>query len=261
MKKVISIILVFSMLILSASAVFASDSDVESKNYDLSELFNDYHEYSLSEMIEFYNVTPEAYAFVCYLRESYLRNSENLWVVIHMDGKYSTPGTVFNAYTSRFTDGDTYLSYCDINRSRPGSPDIYMKSHSVLMGEKGNRCFNLEINYDFVEYIKALDSLEGNILILDLLMNLIGGEAVGVSFSFDYPRIEGSFDNYNDIFDSIMIGDCNIDGTVNGVDGYLLKSVISGKDQLLDPFAVDTNDDGLLNAKDSLALKKKIVIG
>ena len=59
MKRIISIILVVSMLILSTVTVFAVDSEPESKVYDLEELFADYHAYSLSEMVEFINANYE----------------------------------------------------------------------------------------------------------------------------------------------------------------------------------------------------------
>lgn len=59
MKRIISIILVCSMLILSTVTVFADDTKPETVNYDLSGLFKDYHEYSLSEMVEFINANYE----------------------------------------------------------------------------------------------------------------------------------------------------------------------------------------------------------
>lgn len=47
------------MLILSTVTVFADDTKPETVNYDLSGLFKDYHEYSLSEMVEFINANYE----------------------------------------------------------------------------------------------------------------------------------------------------------------------------------------------------------
>ena len=57
------------------------------------------------------------------------------------------------------------------------------------------------------------------------------------------------------------MGDCNGDGVVNGMDGNMIRRVINGNDCKVDPFAVDLNGDGELNAKDSLGLKSKILNG
>lgn len=298
MKKFISILLVIAMLFISSATVLATELESDSPSYALEDFFKDYHEYSLGEMVRFIGDNPNAYGFVEFLSYDHLGCDEyninydyDLWTTIHVSGDYGTK--VFNRFISRIntekylnednTETYRYLDYCDINLSRPSGPSLYLKPYSILVGDEGNVCFLIEIKNEFIKHLKSLDRIERNRKILNFLMNLMTDEFVGVSFSFGNESIlykgynsgsttdtpSASVDTTNsfsyitpDTYEPIVDGDCNADGNVNGVDGYVIKSTLSGNDDCyIDPLAVDLTRDGKLNAKDSLELKIKIVIG
>ena len=154
--------------------------------------------------------------------------------------------------------------YIVLNGSRPSNsyaPGIT----DAMLGEIGT-CFWLNFTNEFFEYIKTLNRLDGNILIMDFLMNLLDGDVAGISFD----ETEVCWDaDYGHTFDTdlsdngatMVLGDCNGDATVNSMDAYLMKLALIGSDVSLDPFAVDVNCDGNLNAMDSFALKKTVVSG
>ena len=253
MKKIISIILVVSMLILSTVTVFAVDTEAETVSYDLSELFKDYHEYSLDEMIEFINENPYVYSFVEYLRTE-IGNRTYIFA-IHFAGEYirSEHGSKLLNNTG-FSDNMCEYLYPTF---RVMTPDV--GGFRDLLGEKGNKCFHIQFMFEFVEYINSVDYIEGNRLILNFLMNLLRNEEV-VGFSWSIMDIQYGNSNCK-TFNTFISGDCNADSLINGADGYLIKKAILGFDDGIDPLAVDMNDDGQLNAKDSLAVKRKIIIG
>ncbi len=266
MKKIISIILVISMLFISTETIFATDTIANSESYDLEELFVNYQEYSLGEMVKFIGDNPNAYSFVDYLSLNYFKWETNLRVVIHMSGDYSQRIKAFSWFYSKVntekyqTENNTedyrYAKFCYVNTSRPSGPDSYLKYDSVLVGDKGNICINIDIKDDFVDYLKSLNRIERNKMILNFLMNLLDEDIVGISFSFDYE-----IDHHTNSYEPTLSGDCNGDCAINGVDGYLMKEAILRNNDNLDPLAVDLNADASLNAKDSLELKRKIVIG
>jgi len=304
MKKLISILLVLSMIFISTGTVIATELEADSPSYALEDFFKDYHEYSLSEMIRFIGANPAAYSYVEYLSYNHLRYYEgnyDLWTTIHVSGDFSQTSArakVFSQFAAKIntekymTEDNTetyrYLDYCVINTSRPSSPSSYMKNFSILVGDKGNICFLIEIKNEFIKHLKSLDRIERNRKILNFLMNLMDDEFVGVSFSFlDDPMIyndyasyattdtPSTFSNINtstnnspsftyitpDTYEPIVNGDCNADGNVNGADCNMMKRAILGFEEGIDPLAVDLATDGELNAKDSLALKRKITIG
>ena len=297
MKKLISILLVLSMIFISTGTVFATELEADSPSYALEDFFKDYHEYSLSEMIRFIGANPAAYSYVEYLSYNHLRYYEgdyDLWTTLHTST--TERQKVFNQFlgklnTEKYLNEDNtevyrYYDFCDLNFSRPQAPNAYLKTYSILVGDKGNYCCLIEIKNDFIKHLKSLDTITRNKVILNFLMNLMDDGIVGVSFSFlDDPMIyndyasgsntDTSSDSANttdtpasfscitpDTYEPIVNGDCNADGNVNGVDSYLMRSTLSGNDDgCIDPLAVDISRDGELNAKDSLALKRKITIG
>lgn len=261
MKKIISMLLVCTMLLLSSVTVFAVDTETEAVSYDLSELFADYHEYSVSEMVEFLNANPEALAFVYYLRTAI--GFRGYSCPVHMAGEYKigSGNLRVQLWTAFFPN---YTSECGNYFTVGARPQFVSESwttNDFLLGEKGNAYFAIQLDEEFVKYINSLDYAEGNRLIFNFLMNLLSPEDV-VGFSWDmYDIIYGSGVSVPDTYKTAALGDCNGDGTVNGVDGYMIKKAILGFDDGIDPLAVDMNSDGLLNAKDSLEVKKKIVLG
>ncbi|MBQ3527120.1 MAG: dockerin type I repeat-containing protein [Clostridia bacterium] len=302
MKRIVSILLVLSMIFISTGTVFATELEADSPSYALEDFFKDYHEYSLSEMIRFIGANPAAYGYVEYLSYNYMGLDDynydyDLWTTIHVSGDFSQTSArskVFSQFAAKIntekymTEDNTetyrYLDYCVINTSRPSSPSSYMKNFSILVGDKGNICFLIEIKNEFIKHLKSLDRIERNRKILNFLMNLMDDEFVGVSFSFlDDPMIYNDYASYAstdtpstfvntnsssftyinpDTCEPIVNGDCNADGSVNGIDSYLMRGTLSGNDDsCIDPLAVDISRDGELNAKDSLALKRKITIG
>ena len=130
----------------------------------------------------------------------------------------------------------------------------------VLLGEIGNKVMTVEVNSLFVEYINSLDRVERNRFTLNFLMNIIGNEEVtGISWNRD-NLIYGDLNT--DIEQSVIAGDCNGDGRINSIDGYLMKSLmVSRAYSDIDPFAVDMNGDGIITAKDSLSLRRKLAAG
>lgn len=263
MKKIISMVLVCTMLLLSSVTVFAVDTETEPVSYDLSELFADYHEYSVSEMVEFLNANPETLAFVYYLRTAI--GFRGYSCPVHMAGEYNNGSVsnrikVLDAFFPNYTSNVPKYFVCG---ARPQIPDeSWSFKYYSLLGEKGDICFAIQLDEEFVKYINSLDYAEGNRLIFNFLMNLLSPEdVVGFSWSDGDIIYGGGESSVPDTYKTAALGDCNGDGTVNGADGYMIKKAILGFDDGIDPLAVDMNDDGLLNAKDSLELKKKIVLG
>lgn len=254
MKKIISMVLVCTMLLLSSVTVFAVDTEAETVSYDLSELFKDYHEYSLSEMIEFINENPDVYSFVQYLRTHI--GGRSYMFEVHIAGEFdrSERGHMLVEYAGLTENMFKYLDY----NFRVFSTSSYGYSYGPL-GEKGNKFISIWFTLGFVEYINTIDYVEGNRLIVNFLMNLLSSEEV-IGFNWEYSDIQLGGGGYK-TFDTFISGDCNADSLINGADGYLIKKAILGFDDGIDPLAVDMNYDGLLNAKDSLELKKKVVLG
>jgi len=146
------------------------------------------------------------------------------------------------------------------------TPDMPIDS-DVRIGEFGNKVLCVTLNEEFIEYINYLDRLEGNVMILDFLMNILADENVA-GFSWSLKGIDVGNDEIaafsllgQSSYEVSIIGDCNGDGKVNGIDVNLMRRVLSGNGGSVDPFAVDLNSDGLLNAKDSYSLKTKIALG
>lgn len=258
MKKVISVLLVCSMILLSTVSVLATDSVAESKSYDLDELFNDYDEKSLSEMVEFIAENQSVFCFVEHFRYQRLISQLVSYhkLVIHVSGEYNHPGEIHSVFGTNFNANaniSKYLGWGD----RPVTPDS-----SPLLGEKGIKNFTIEMNEEFIDHINSLNRLDGNILILDFIMNLMSCEdVVGISI-LDHPRYGSSAPGINTYipYEPSILGDCTADGVVNSTDAYVMKKAIVGYTNGIDPFAVDLNVDGSISAKDSLALRKKIVI-
>ena len=47
MKRIVSILLVLSMIFISTGTVFATELEADSPSYALEDFFKDYHEYSM----------------------------------------------------------------------------------------------------------------------------------------------------------------------------------------------------------------------
>ena len=162
---------------------------------------------------------------------------------------------------------DIYGKYVMITDSVINPEPEYMPGN-VIIGNTGNSIISVELNADFVDHIISLSRLDGNVMILDLLMNILENEeVVGVSFSVsDQAHTNTSIATFSLnaaslAYEVCIMGDCNGDGTVSGVDGNMMRRILSGNYCKVDPFAVDLNGDGLLNAKDCLELKRIIVQG
>ncbi len=227
--------------------------------YDLSELFINYQEKSLYEMVEFIADNQEVYYFVQYFRER--TDASTNMIYFHLAGDLGSERVPDLGEVGISDSWGKYL----VSTARFVNPDASM--YDVLLGEVGNKVMTVELNEDFIEYINSLNRLDGNIIILDFLMNILDSEeVVGVSWSLNDIYIGGtSISAYSDtdssIYEPAVIGDCDGDGIVTGIDGNLMRRIISGNDDKVDPFAVDLNGDGVINAKDSLALKRKIIEG
>lgn len=257
MKKYFSIVLVCSIVFLGSVSVFATDLYAENESYDLAELFTNYEEKSFSEMVEFIADNPKSYGLIEYFRGRNYTNDHSM--VIHMSGNYDPIFNVLNVFATSVTDNcSKYLSW----GSRPSSPAAYMTTGSILVGEKGDLCFGIGIKEEFIRYINSLDRVEGDKMILNFLMNLIDGECVGLSFSFDFLYGWDSINEYDSVSDELIImGDCNRDGAIDSKDANLLKRTIGGNDCKVDPLTVDLCADGVVNAKDFFVLKKMVVNG
>ena len=253
MKKVISIVLLCSMILLCPVSVWATDLYAEDKTYNLDELFMEYRAKTLTEMVEFISVNPFVSGFLENLRNTFVEC--NYMFFIHTTGEL-TSGRVPNleAVGISYDHSEKYL----LSTARVVKPDESM--YDILLGEIGNKVMTVELNVEFIEHINSLDRVEGNKLILDFLINIIGNkEVVGISWTRD-NLIYG--DNNSNSNQTAIVGDCDGDGSINSKDSFLIRLVIIGKGHdNIDPFAVDINGDGDINAKDSLALRRKIAVG
>lgn len=265
MKKIISMLLVCTMLLLSSVTVFAVDTETEAVSYDLSELFADYQDYTLSEMVEFINANKKIHSFVQYFRDAAVEFNisypENLFFInAQIEGNINS--------SERH---EIFGINCDINFSkylystaRITTPSDSVNQGRILLGERGNKLITVELNKEFVKYVCSLDRVEGNRLIVKFFMNMFKQkEVVGVTWFYNGFFYPDDWDTSDWISPPRVVesGDCNGDFLVNGADGYMIKKAILGFDDGIDPLAVDMNYDGLLNAKDSLEVKKKIVLG
>ena len=68
MKKLISILLICSMIFMGSISIFAAETDEASESYDLSKLFVNYEEKSLSEMVKYINENQKVYGFIEFFR-------------------------------------------------------------------------------------------------------------------------------------------------------------------------------------------------
>ena len=141
MKKIISVLLVCSMLFLGSVSVFATGSVEESESLDIAELFVEYEEKSLYEMVKYINENQIVYGFIEFFRNHGLK-ADNPWaypeVTIYMSGNYKTQ-EVWNAFYSRLTE--EHSKYIELNMSRPNTPDASTPHGTVMLGEKGTKCF------------------------------------------------------------------------------------------------------------------------
>ena len=150
MKKLISILLVCVMLFLGNVSVFAAETDEAPEIYDLSKLFVNYEEKDHGLDPDDYFAYPE--------------------VKIYISGNYKN-AEVWNAFYSRLTD--EHSKYIILNTSRPTTPGASDPFGTIMLGEKGNKSFYIDFTDEFFSYIKTLDRLDGNVLIMDFLMNLL----------------------------------------------------------------------------------------
>ena len=265
MKKLISVLLIFSMILLGSVPVFAAETAEDTESFDISKLFVNYEEKTIAEMVKYIYENQAVYAFVEYFRNHGSDPDQGFGfpeITIYMSGNYKT-NEVWNAFYSNLTD--EHSKYIVLNGSRPSNSDAPGITDAML-GEIGTKCFCIDFTNEFFDHIKSLNRLDGNVLIMDFLMNLLDGDVTGISFDenevcwdADYGH---AFESDRSDSGTIMnLGDCNGDDTVNSMDAYLMKLALIGSDVSLDPFAVDVNCDGNLNAMDSFALKKTVVSG
>ncbi|MBQ2730198.1 MAG: leucine-rich repeat protein [Clostridia bacterium] len=238
----------------------------ETEGYDLSELFIDYEEKSLYEMVEFIADNQETYSWVNFFRDS--SETRTNTVYIHMAEEFTNKYDVVpNVRDAGLTDNTGKYLVTDVLNTVPVvKPDADTMPGNVMIGEIGNKMMTVEISEEFIEHINSLNRLDGNVLILDFLMNILSNEeVVGVSWAIDDSSDSTSVSFFSshpiNTYEAAILGDCNGDGAVNAIDSYLMKQAIIGYESVIDPFAVDLNGDGRINACDSLALKTKIVKG
>ncbi len=268
MKKLISILIICSMIFMGSISIFAAETDEASESYDLSKLFVNYEEKSLSEMVKYINENQKVYGFIEFFRNHGLNFYDPFdfpEIQIYMSGDYKNT-EVWNAFYSRLTD--EHSKYIVLNYSRPTTPEASDSVGTVMLGEKGTKRFWINFTDEFFSYIKTLDRLDGNVFIMDFLMNLLSDDVVGISFNWNesyFDLIGANAFNFDsdsiDTFAHSIVGDLNGDGIVNAIDSNLMKKTIVGHEIEIDPFAVDMNGDGDINAQDSLALKLKIIMG
>ncbi|MBQ8474686.1 MAG: dockerin type I repeat-containing protein [Clostridia bacterium] len=249
MKKIISALLALSIILLSSISVFAANTSTDEENYNLKEIFVNYKEYSVEEMVKFISTNPTAYYFVNHLSWT---GPRFYYFYIRLD---SYPHLVPDIESIGITDrpGKYLMSSSRI------SPSNGALAGDTLLGDNGNKVMHVQVNDDFMNYICSLDRAPKTELILNLLMNMLSHEnVVGVSWNYDGNMLYSGGFNINTI-EPVIVGDCNGDGEFNGLDGNLMKRTISGMDCTIDPFAVDLNGDGSLNALDSFEMKIKLV--
>ena len=237
----------------------------ENKTYDLSELFTNYEEKSIYEMVEFIDSNQESQRWVEFIRAD-LSDNNTYMIYLHMSGELTNSlGSVPDLSIAGITDSRAkyLLSTAQVTNTDPDN-----LPGNIMIGDMGDKLMTVEINKEFIEHINSLSRLDGNVMILDLLMNILENEeVVGVSFSVNdqmYTNTSSTTFNLNSdstAYEVCVIGDCNGDGIVNGIDGNIMKRILSGSYCKADPFAVDLHDDGILNAKDCLELKRIIVQG
>ncbi len=251
MKKVISILLVCTMILISTASVFATESEAES--YDLAELFADYDEKSLSEMIKFIDTNPQTYRFIEFFYECSCSTFTPIFFIHRAGDNISRIPNVLEVGFSELSP--KYLT----STSRVTTSSNASANYDVLMGDVGDRVMSVQLEEGFIEYVNSFDRVERNKIILNLLMNMAENEEiVGISWAFSYKLGAGTT---NSTYMETIIGDCNGDGAVNSMDSFIMKITIAGHENAIDPFAVDMNSDGAINAKDSLLLKRKIIHG
>ena len=212
-------------------------------------------------MVQFIAENQEVYYFVEYFRNRTENSSDTLY--IHMAEKLTAgSGTVPNLSSV----GMKYNMFKYLNAVAVWTPDV-IESTNVMMGEVGNKILVVRLSEEFIEYVNSLNRLDGNVLILDLLMNIVANDNVaGIGWNIDgYTGANTDIMTLSllpeEIYEPSVIGDLNGDGIVNAIDSNLMKKTIVGHESKIDPFAVDMNGDGAINARDSLALKLKIVMG
>ena len=178
MKKIVSVLLLCSMIMASSFAVFAVESNTE---YDLNELFVNYKETAFSDMVKFIGDYSQISTFVDWMRAT--NGQENFMFFVHLDkyqplaSNYENMGLVAESTTGKYV----------ISSARITKPSSTTMSFCTLLGEAGNRVATVEIKADFVNYICSLDRIEGNKIILDFLINLLSSEGVsGISWYKDY---------------------------------------------------------------------------
>lgn len=251
MKKIISVILVCSMLVLGSLSVFAQDSAKDEKSFDLNELFVNYKEHTIDEMVEYVYANPAVLTFIEYFHESVVFDDE-FELIIHQSGELKRsemPQFDSEAITSNIKDYFICLSRVVVANER--------NSGSFRMGEMGEKCFGAWMTAEFHDYLASLDKAEADVILIDLIMNLVDGDIVGISSNCEF-RIGAGF---GAAVTPNVYGDCNGDGSVNAIDSNLMKKVLSGANVMVDPITVDVNRDGKLNSMDAFLLKTKLTIG
>ena len=237
MKKLLSVLLVFSMIILSSAAVFAIDAEAEGEKYALEDLFESYTDFSTAEMLEFIGANPYVANLFYEIRTC---NSESFMFYVNLEDAGRLPDVGKLGVIAEKSSEYLLSTARVVNSSDDG---IYWNQ----IGELGNKTMTVELTAGFVDYVRSLDCVEGNNLLLNLVMNVMAAKDVaGIAWEID-----------NNVYTAgeVLPGDCNGDGAVNSIDGNLMRRILGGKDCTVDPFAVDINGDGRLNAMDSLAVK------
>jgi len=240
--------LVCSMILLCTAPVFAVEESTDS--YELSELFCDYKEYSLSEMVEYISRDPQSSLFTGLFCGCSL-GLFNPTFHIHRSG--TNIGRIPNVLEVGFSEqSPKYLT--STSRVTTASNANY----DFLIGDVGDKVMSVELAEGFVEYVNSLDGVERTTVILNFLMNVENNEEVaGVSWSNDCPYYGGGFIGTS--HEEPIRGDCDGDGSLNSIDANLMRRILSGNDCKVNPFSVDMNADGKLNAVDSYALRLKLV--
>ncbi len=264
MKRIISILLVSAVILMMPLSVLATESaesvtensNADIKSYNLEELFVDYKEYSLDEMIGFLRDNPRIEDFLYWIRATRGGGqfNNNFMFFVHLEREGSLTGSERVPKVEYLGVNEENSADYLLSTARVVAPDTQNTYLSCMSGEMGNRKMTVELLEGFADYICSFERAEGNRIILNFIMNIFGSEdVVGVSW----------YDNYTVYFDpsGSKQGDYNGDGAVNVLDGNIIRRILSGNTYTIDPFAADMNGDGKLNSKDSLILQKKLVNG
>lgn len=184
MKKLLSVLLVCSMILLTPLSVFAIDTEAEVEKYDLEELFANYKDFSTDEMIEFINANPQVAYLLNSIRSTrtYEDTSGNFMLFVHLEREGGLVGAEKMPDVKKLGVIEENSAKYLLSTARVTKPTEDEITRNQL-GELGNRLMTVELIGGFVDYACSLEHIEGNVFILNFIMNILNAEDV-VGFSW-----------------------------------------------------------------------------